>query len=117
MLLSGRNEESLRSLSSELGGEHPIMVARHDDPEALHRVASSAAVMVSCAGPFGEVGELVVAAAVEAGVPYLDSTGENRFMAETHRRHHALAQEKGIAVVNACASSTCSATAPPRSRW
>lgn len=103
MVLAGRNRESLEKLADEFGGEHPIVVARHDDPDALLEMASAGKVLVSTAGPFMEVGELVVAAAVKAGVHYLDSTGEVDFMARTHRRHHDAAREKGIAVVNACA--------------
>jgi len=103
MLLAGRNEASLRKLAAEFEGEHPIKVARHDDPDALRDLASGASVLVSTAGPFLEVGELVVAAAVDAGVHYLDSSGENSFSAQTYRRHHLGAQERGIVVMNSCA--------------
>jgi short subunit dehydrogenase-like uncharacterized protein len=103
MLLAGRSEASLQRLAAEFEGEYPTKVARHDDPDALRDLASSVTVLVSTAGPFTQVGELVVAAAVDAGTHYLDSTGEIEFMALTHRRHHQGAQEKGIVVMNACA--------------
>lgn len=103
MVLAGRNRDSLEELSRELGGEHEIAVASHDDPDALSWMLAGTAALISTAGPFMEVGELVVAAAVERGVHYVDSTGEVEFMAQTHRRHDAAAREKDIAVVNACA--------------
>ena len=35
--------------------------------------------MINCAGPFNRAGEPVVAAALEAGTRYVDSTGEPNF--------------------------------------
>jgi short subunit dehydrogenase-like uncharacterized protein len=103
LVLAGRNPESLARLARDFDGEYPVEVARHDDPEALARVALAGRVVASTAGPFGEVGELTVAAAVAAGRHYLDSTGELDFMEQTFRRHHAAAREKEIVVINACA--------------
>jgi short subunit dehydrogenase-like uncharacterized protein len=103
MVLAGRNRESLTLMAREFGDEHPIAVARHDDPEAVGQVASMGSVLASTAGPFSEVGELLVAAAVAQGSHYLDSTGETEFMAQTFRRHHAAAREKGLVVMNSCA--------------
>jgi short subunit dehydrogenase-like uncharacterized protein len=103
MVLAGRNRESLRKMAAEFGNEHPIAVARHDDPVALGEMASLGKVLVSTAGPFAEVGELTVAAAVASGSHYLDSTGETDFMAQTYRRHHTTAHEKGLLVMNSCA--------------
>jgi short subunit dehydrogenase-like uncharacterized protein len=103
MVLAGRNPDSLRQVAAEFDDEYPVEVARHDDPEALARVARSGKVLASTAGPFGEIGSLTVAAAVAAGRHYLDSTGEVDFMEQTYRRHHAAAREKEIVVMNACA--------------
>lgn len=103
MVLAGRNLESLRRMAAEFDDEHPVAVARHDDPTALAEVASMGAVLASTAGPFAEVGELTVAAAIASGSHYLDSTGESDFMAQTYRRHDAAAREKGLVVMNSCA--------------
>jgi len=103
VVLAGRNPQSLERLAREFDGEYAVEVARHDDPEALARVARAGRVLASTAGPFGEIGELTVAAAVAAGRHYLDSTGEVDFMAQTFRRHSRAAREKEIVVMNACA--------------
>jgi short subunit dehydrogenase-like uncharacterized protein len=103
MVLAGRNRESLQRMAAEFDGEHPVAVARHDDPAALAEVASMGSVLASTAGPFMEVGELTVAAAIASGSHYLDSTGEAGFMAQTYRRHNAMAKEKGLVVMNSCA--------------
>jgi len=103
MLLAGRNQESLQRLSREFDDEYPIAVARHDDPDALAEVARRGRLLVSTAGPFGEIGSLTVAAAVATGRHYLDSTGEVDFMEQTFRRHDRAAREKELVVMNACA--------------
>jgi short subunit dehydrogenase-like uncharacterized protein len=103
MVLAGRNRESLEKIAAEFDYEHPIAVARHDDPEALEKMASMGKVLVSTAGPFMEVGALTVAAALASGTHYLDSTGETDFMAQTYRRHDAAARDKGLLVMNSCA--------------
>jgi short subunit dehydrogenase-like uncharacterized protein len=103
MVLAGRNRESLERMAREFENEHPIAVARHDDAEAVGELASMGRVLASTAGPFAEVGELIVAAAVSRGSHYLDSTGETEFMAQTYRRHHAAAREQGVVVMNSCA--------------
>ncbi|MEA2646430.1 MAG: hypothetical protein QOE92_1513 [Chloroflexota bacterium] len=103
VMLAGRNRETLERMAEEFGGEYPVGVAAHDDPAALAALAGAGRVMVSTAGPFSEVGELTVAAAVSAGISYLDSTGEGDFMRRTHLRHDAEARRKKVVVVNACA--------------
>jgi short subunit dehydrogenase-like uncharacterized protein len=103
MVLAGRNEESLRDVSLEFENEYPIEVGRHDDAEALARIARRGKVLASTAGPFGEIGSLTVAAAVAAGRHYIDSTGEVDFMEQTYRRHDTSAREKEIVVMNSCA--------------
>ena len=103
MILGGRNRHSLEEMRHEFDDEYPVRVAAHDDPAALRELVRGAGALVTTAGPFGEVGELVVAAAVEAGVSYVDSTGEVDFMAQCFRRHHDAARARGIAVINACA--------------
>ena len=102
-LLGGRDETRLKALAAELGGEHPYLAARHDDPTALRALAERVQVLISTAGPFAEIGELTIAAAIDAGTHYLDSTGETEFMAQTFRRHHEQAKKKGVVVINACA--------------
>lgn len=103
MVLAGRNQDSLRRLSREFDDQYPVEVGRHDDPEALARLARRGRVLVATAGPFGEIGALTVAAAVASGRHYLDSTGEVDFMEQTFRRHDRVAREKDLVVMNACA--------------
>lgn len=43
--------------------------------------------VVNCAGPFAETAEPVLAAAIRAGIPYLDVTAELEVIADTFARH------------------------------
>jgi short subunit dehydrogenase-like uncharacterized protein len=100
VVLAGRNRGPLEALA---GGDFDVAVAAADDASALTQLAASAEVLLSCAGPFAEVGALPVAAAVAAGTHYLDSTGEADFMAQTFRRHARQAAAANVVVMNSCA--------------
>ncbi|MGI5459097.1 saccharopine dehydrogenase NADP-binding domain-containing protein [Streptomyces sp. CA-249302] len=73
LILAGRNEQALRALAGELGGErvrvHPATV---DDRPALRALAESADVIIHCAGPFTTTAEPVATAAAETGTAYVD---------------------------------------------
>jgi len=60
-----------------------------------------ARVVINCAGPFTRAGEPVVAAAVETGTHYVDSTGEQSFMKLVFERHGQPAERRGVALVPA----------------
>ena len=68
-------------------------------------------VVINCAGPFTLAGETVVAAAVDTGTHYVDSTGEQPYMQSVFERHGPAAERAGVALVPAWASITCRATA------
>jgi short subunit dehydrogenase-like uncharacterized protein len=98
-LIAGRDRGKLEGLSEELGGV-PVAVASLDDPAGLRELLEPCAVVVACAGPFTLHGEPMVAAAVEAGTHYLDTTGEQGFMRTVFDRYGARAAEKGAALVS-----------------
>ena len=57
--------------------------------------------MINCAGPFVRFGEPVLAAAVETGTHYLDTTGEQPFMKMAFERYGPGAARAGVAVIPA----------------
>jgi hypothetical protein len=71
VILAGRDGVALKTLSGELGGAQ-IHQAELDDPLALRRLASDAAVLIHCAGPFAHTGMPVAFAAAEGGCHYVD---------------------------------------------
>jgi short subunit dehydrogenase-like uncharacterized protein len=103
-LLGGRGEARLRALADELGvpRENTVVADATHPPDVAHMV-ERANVVVSCAGPFTEIGEPTVAACAAHGVFYVDSTGEAPFVRMVARRYDATAVARGCALAPACA--------------
>ena len=101
VVLSGRNAAKLEILAEEVGGGLQTRVATLDDPASLRELLEPCAAVISCAGPFQLHGEPVLAAAVETGTHYIDTTGEQPFMRMVFERYGEAAQRAGIALVTA----------------
>ncbi|HKH15558.1 MAG TPA: saccharopine dehydrogenase NADP-binding domain-containing protein [Solirubrobacterales bacterium] len=101
MVLSGRNPAKLEILAEEIGGDVDTRPARLDDPATLRDLLEPCAAVISCAGPFRLHGEPVLAAAIEAGTHYLDTTGEQPFMRTVFERYGEDAERAGVALVTA----------------
>ena len=84
-VLAGRDQGRLDALAARLSQasgtpELETAVAAADGPGPLRDLIGAGDVLVSTAGPFVKVGRAAVAAAVDAGAVYLDSTGEPPFI-------------------------------------
>ena len=99
LILAGRSRERLEALEPRENEE--LRVADADRPETLRALLRGAGVIVSTVGPFLKYGEPVVRAALDAGAHFLDTTGEQAYVAQLIERYHGVAVEKRIAVVNA----------------
>jgi short subunit dehydrogenase-like uncharacterized protein len=100
IVLGGRDEEKLEALAKEHGGlVHRVADAL--DPDTLGPLTRGAHVVISTAGPFTRFGEPVVRAALASGAHFLDTTGEQAYMARILERYHGPAKRKRLAVVNA----------------
>ncbi|MGA8218689.1 MAG: saccharopine dehydrogenase NADP-binding domain-containing protein [Solirubrobacterales bacterium] len=100
-VVSGRSPEKLDALRAEFELDAPAEPARVDDPASLRRLLADCAVVIDCAGPFVHFGEPVLAAAVETGTHYLDTTGEQPYMKMAYERYGPGAARTGVAVVPA----------------
>jgi short subunit dehydrogenase-like uncharacterized protein len=98
-LIAGRNSEKLDALSSKLGGA-PTATASVDGPAALRSLLEPCAAVIACAGPFTLHGEPVLAAAVDTGTHYIDTTGEQPFMKMVFDRYGERAAGKGAALIS-----------------
>jgi len=74
-ILAGRRSEPLLELAGRLELDH--RVASLDDPAALANALDGIDLVLHCAGPFIETGPPMMQACIEAGVHYLDLTGES----------------------------------------
>ena len=100
-VISGRNPTKLEALREALSLDAPAVTARVDDPASLRALLGDSSVLINCAGPFVRFGEPVLAAAVETGTHYLDTTGEQPFMKMAYERYGPGAARSGVAVVPA----------------
>src|SRR5687767_5630409 len=96
--LVGRRQEALNALARP--GEE-VRVADVRSLGALREAFAGAAVVASCAGPFLELGLAPVEAAIAEGAHYLDSTGEQAFVARLHERLAGPAATAGVVVMPA----------------
>jgi short subunit dehydrogenase-like uncharacterized protein len=101
MVLAGRSAEKLARLADELGGGIATRAVALDDDAGLRDLLADAAAVIACAGPFVRHGEPVVRAAAETGTHYVDTTGEQPFMALVRDRYDARARRSGAALVPA----------------
>ena len=100
-LISGRNAQKLDALRKDLDLDAPAVPARIDDPSSLSDLLADCAAVIDCAGPFVKFGEPVLAAAVETGTHYLDTTGEQTYMKMAYERYGPGAARAGVAVIPA----------------
>ncbi|CAM6083266.1 unnamed protein product [Calypogeia fissa] len=106
--IAGRNKSKLSaSLTWALEGKpSPVQVsifeANVDDPASLASLVKKTRLMLNVVGPYRKYGEPVVKACVEAGVDYLDITGEPEFMERMEAVYHEPATKAGSLVVSAC---------------
>lgn len=107
LVLSGRDASRLELLAAGLGeggdGAIEVRPAPVHDSAALDRALAGVELVVGCAGPFARVGEPLVAAAVRAGVPYLDIAGEQSFLRAMYERYESPARKRGALVLSGMA--------------
>jgi len=100
ILLAGRDRGKLEPLAEELDGA-PVAAVSLDDGSALRETLEPCAALVACAGPFSLHGEPLVAAAVDTGTNYLDTTGEQPFIELVFDAYGERAARRGVALVPA----------------
>jgi short subunit dehydrogenase-like uncharacterized protein len=99
-VLAGRDPDRLAGLAERLGG---LPTARADvtDPASVRALIDTGDVLVSTVGPFVQLGDAAVRAAIEAGAIYFDSTGEPPFIRRVFERHGPEAASTGAALLTA----------------
>jgi short subunit dehydrogenase-like uncharacterized protein len=101
VLLAGRDAARLAALAAALDGP-ATAVATVGDRASLDALARRAPVLINCVGPFVDLGEPVVRAAIAAGTHYVDTTGEQPFL-RAMLVHDTWAKTQQVAVVPALA--------------
>jgi len=99
-VLAGRNHSKLEALSAELGIDVPLHALGTGDAAGLRELFSGCSAVIACAGPFYLHGEPILAAAVDTGTHYLDTTGEQPFIRMALDEYGPRAAENGSAVMS-----------------
>jgi short subunit dehydrogenase-like uncharacterized protein len=99
-VLAGRSAGRLAPLAERLGGLETA-TADVTDTASVRDLVGEGDVLVSTVGPFVELGETAVTAAVDAGATYLDSTGEPPFIRRVFEEFGPLAEQTGASLLTA----------------
>lgn len=99
-VLAGRDPGRLADLAAELGGLEAA-AADVTDESSVAALVGRGDVLVSTVGPFATLGAPAVAAAIDAGAVYFDSTGEPSFIRQVFERHGPVAEQTGATLLTA----------------
>jgi short subunit dehydrogenase-like uncharacterized protein len=104
--IAGRNQAKLEAVAERidaLGGVRPeIISAETANADSMAALAGSTRVLITTVGPYVQMGEPAVKAAAEAGIDYVDLTGEPEFVDAMWLKYHETAQRTGARLVHAC---------------
>jgi short subunit dehydrogenase-like uncharacterized protein len=96
--LVGRRREALEGVS--VAGDD-VRVADARDERALREAFDGAFAVVSTAGPFGDIGHGPLAAAIDRGAHYLDTSGEQDFSRAVYDDFGGRAEAAGVVALTA----------------
>jgi short subunit dehydrogenase-like uncharacterized protein len=105
--LAGRSMDKLESVRAALAerfpeaAELPLVAADVADASSIDALAARTRVVCTTVGPYGRLGDPMVAACVANGTDYCDLTGEVNWMRKTIDAHHEQAQAKQCRIVHA----------------
>lgn len=90
--IGARSPDRLATLTAALPcppGLREEVIVDVTDRRRLAAFCAGLDALITTVGPFARLGRYALAAAVHAGVPYVDSTGEPEFLAEVYRDYSA----------------------------
>lgn len=107
LVIGGRSFEKVEELARELseGGRRVpgVRIADARVEAEVELFLEGVDVLVNCAGPFGEVGEVMLTSAMKLGVHYLDISGEQSHMKWALDHFDTFARERELVLFPGCA--------------
>ena len=104
--IAGRNRTKLKAIAERIegnGGIRPhILEADVDDELSMAALAAQTRVLITTVGPYVKHGEAAVKACAEAGIAYVDLTGEPEFVDTMWLKYHEVAEKSGAKIIHAC---------------
>ncbi|MFE3189113.1 saccharopine dehydrogenase NADP-binding domain-containing protein [Nocardia sp. NPDC059240] len=108
-ILVGRNADRLRAAADAAGlPDAVIRVADLNDRAALIAAFRGADVVISSLPAYVEIGEPILAAAIDAGAHYTDISGEQLFLRRVLDEYGTRAENAGVTVVSGITDSNLS---------
>ena len=100
---AGRDRGRIESALKEAPGEYvaDVQAVEHDEA-ALTKLFTGAKVVIAVVGPFGQLGEPVLRAALAAGAHYLDTTGEQDWAVLVRDKYGKAFGDKGLVCAPGC---------------
>ncbi len=102
-VIAGRNLQALEQLSADLPSRPEVRIADVGDAPSLQRALAGIKAVVNTVGPFRRLGLPVVRAAVDLGVHYVDTTGEQSFQMQVYDELHRHAIATACTVITGAA--------------
>jgi len=102
-LIAGRDRAALEAMSSGLPSRPEVRVADAADNASLLKAFGGMRAVISTVGPFRRWGLPVVTAAVDLGVHYVDTTGEQSFQMQVYESLHRRAISTGATAITGAA--------------
>lgn len=100
--IAGRSADKLAQVAADTGADVDHIVVDADDATGLAEMCAHTNLVISTVGPYALYGSKLVAAVAEAGIDYVDLTGEPQWMQRMIDRYHDRAVETGARIVHAC---------------
>ncbi|RLA47509.1 MAG: saccharopine dehydrogenase [Gammaproteobacteria bacterium] len=104
-IAAGRNqqrlEEEMAGIAELQGHDYQCVAVDHDEA-ALCDLFRGKKIVYNVVGPFMQLADPVVKAALECGCHYLDTTGEQDWMFYARKKYGAQFEEKGLVLIPAC---------------
>lgn len=104
-IAAGRNqqrlEEQMAGIEELKGHDYECVAVAHDEA-ALRELLRGKKIVYNVAGPFMQLAEPVVRAALDSGCHYLDTTGEQDWMFHAKREYGGRFEAKGLLLLPAC---------------
>jgi hypothetical protein len=100
-VLAGRSYDKLAPVAARHGAE--AKEANVASPAQLDALLAGADALINTAGPFGDTSPRLIEAALRAGIPYFDVTGEPFVARDIFHSYSKAAEDKGIVIAPAFA--------------
>jgi hypothetical protein len=104
-IAAGRNQQRLEEQMAgieELKGHDYRCVAVEHNEEAIKELLRGKKIVYNVVGPFMQLADPVVKAALDSGCHYLDTTGEQDWMMHAKRQYGEQFAAKGLLLIPAC---------------